>query len=460
MTKKILAFIAIFISLTLSCGKPATIPVDDPEEQQEEQKDPGKEGEEGKEDEGGEQGQEGQQGQGDEGGEEQGGDTPEPVVIPTDTIDVNIENVWAKEYMDYVYKHPYTTDDFTRTSITRYYTNAKSAGGRGDCPAGAVIEWGAADDEVSYFTVTISENADMSSPVQTVNLSSMTQKFTVTNMIPSRNYYCTVSAVLSDLSSSEVYKALIRPTGRRRMINVESIGNVRDLGGLCTEDGKHIKYGLIYRGSRMSAQGMEINSTDKAELLRIGIRADLDLRQNDKEKLGSDVYTYRRSPLGSDVDWKLFPAANESYFKKLFTNDEYIKALQWLIDELKAGKPVYFHCKTGADRTGTLAFLIESLLDITEVDKSIDFELTSFFYDFGDPKSFAYRSRNIESTIDIAGKDSYDWGGMYNVIKNGCTGSTYQQKVYNYFNKGIGKSGYKTTISSADLDWFISYMLE
>ena len=130
-----------------------------------------------------------------------------------------------------------------------------------------------------------------------------------------------------------------------------------------------------------------------------------------------------------------------------------------MIDELKAGKPVYFHCKTGADRTGTLAFLIESLLGVTETDKSIDFELTSFFYDFGDPKEYAFRSRSLSRTIVIAGKDKYDWEGMYNVIDQNYTGSTYRQKVYNYLNKGIGTSS-SATISSTDLDWFIGHMLE
>lgn len=383
--------------------------------------------------------------------------TPTPVVVKIDTIDFNIENAEAMKYMDYVYAHPYRTSDFSATYIEDYYKKPRSNGYRGDCPAGYEIKWDSVLGATSY-RITISENEDMSDPVRTATTTSRTLSYTVTNMIPGHSYHCTVRAQYTDEYGTDIRKAFIRAGGRRRMIKAESVGNVRDLGGLCTEDGKHTRYGLLYRGSRLNAQGITISNEDTKEFLNLGIRADLDLRQDESGKLG-DCYTTRKSPLGSDVDWQLFPKANDSYFAQLRKNDEYIKAFQWMIDELKAGKPVYFHCKTGADRTGTLAFLIESLLGVTETDKSIDFELTSFFYDFGDPKDYAFRSRSISRTIAITGKEKYDWEGMYNLIDDYYTGTTYQQKVYNYLNKGIGTSS-SARISTADLDWFIGHMLE
>ena len=44
--------------------------------------------------------------------------------------------------------------------------------------------------------------------------------------------------------------------------------------------------------------------------------------------------------------------------------------------------PAVFHCAAGADRTGTLAFLISGLLGVSRDDLTKDFELTSFS-DFG-----------------------------------------------------------------------------
>lgn len=378
---------------------------------------------------------------------------PKPVAI--DTVEFNVENSSARNYMDYVYAHPYTVSDFSVTYIENYYkVPAKHVGDR---PAEAIIHWTSVDGAKSY-SVTVSEKEDLSSPVRKESLSSSAFSYTFTNLIPGHSYHCSVASVDGNGESTEVARTFIKATGRRRMISAPSIGNVRDLGGLCTEDGKHTKYGLIFRGSRLNNNGMVLTQEDKEELLRVGIKADLDLRENTEEKLG-DVYRTRKSPISNDIDFKLFPTANKSYFKKLRENDEYIKAVQWIIDELRAGKPVYFHCKTGADRTGTLAFLIESLLGVTETDKSIDFELTSFFFDFGDPQIYAFRSRNIDKTIEIADKSSYDWGGMYDVIDSHYSGDTYSRKVYNYLNKGIGTSS-SATVSSDDLDWFINYMLE
>ena len=39
---------------------------------------------------------------------------------------------------------------------------------------------------------------------------------------------------------------------------------------------------------------------------------------------------------------------------------------------------MYFHCHGGSDRTGTLAFLLEGLLGVSESDLSKDFELTYY----------------------------------------------------------------------------------
>lgn len=380
---------------------------------------------------------------------------PQEQKITVDTVEFNVENATVQSYIDYVYGHPYTTSDFSVTYIEHYYkVPAKHIGDR---PAEVVINWTPADGAKSY-SVTLSEREDLSYPVRTESLPSSVFNYTVTNLIPGHSYHCSVTSINADGESTEVDRTYIVASGRRRMISVPSIGNVRDLGGLCTGNGKHTKYGLIFRGSRLNNNGMVLKQEDKEELLRIGIKADLDLREDSEEKLG-EVYRTRKSPISKDIDFKLFPTANKSYFKKLRENDEYIKAMQWIIDELRAGKPVYFHCKTGADRTGTLAFLIESLLGVTETDKSIDFELTSFFFDFGDPQTYAFRSRSIDKTIEIADKSSYDWGGMYDVIDRYYSGSTYAEKVYNYLNKGIGKSS-SATVSAEDLDWFINHMLE
>ena len=60
------------------------------------------------------------------------------------------------------------------------------------------------------------------------------------------------------------------------------------------------------------------------------------------------------------------------------TQKLYKYAIREIIGWLGQDKVVYFHCAGGADRTGTLAFLIEALLGVSESDLSKDYELTSF----------------------------------------------------------------------------------
>ena len=56
----------------------------------------------------------------------------------------------------------------------------------------------------------------------------------------------------------------------------------------------------------------------------------------------------------------------------------YFLAIRSIIGWLGEGRSVFFHCAGGADRTGSLAFLIEALLGVSESDLSKDYELTTF----------------------------------------------------------------------------------
>jgi len=57
------------------------------------------------------------------------------------------------------------------------------------------------------------------------------------------------------------------------------------------------------------------------------------------------------------------------------TQELYQQAIRAIIGYLSEGKAVCFHCAGGADRTGSLAFLIEALLGVSESDMSKDYEL-------------------------------------------------------------------------------------
>ena len=178
---------------------------------------------------------------------------------------------------------------------------------------------------------------------------------------------------------------------RSRFVHLSGIPNMRDLGGLSAADGKRIKRGLIYRSAGLNLNApyrMVTNENGKAEreyygrggerlgkgareyaVDTLGIRTDLDLRGEGECK------GMTGSPLGPKVKWvrtsfrgyaDLFSPEGKASFKEAFSV---------LLDESRY--PLVFHCIAGADRTGTLAYIVEALCGVSDADLMFDWELTA-----------------------------------------------------------------------------------
>ena len=151
-----------------------------------------------------------------------------------------------------------------------------------------------------------------------------------------------------------------------RWIYIDGTTNVRDLGGWKTIDGKRLRQGLLFRGSEMDIH-KEITEAGIAEMCGyLGVKTDLDVR-------GEVVGKRFDSPLGPDVNFCLIPiCAYDEYFQE---TGPYPAIFELLADE--KNYPIYFHCWGGADRTGSLACMIEALCGVSEADQDLDYELTS-----------------------------------------------------------------------------------
>ena len=184
-----------------------------------------------------------------------------------------------------------------------------------------------------------------------------------------------------------------------RMITIDGISNVRDVGGCVTRDGRTVKQGLFYRGSELNSH---VNITEEGlrtmrEVLKI--KSEIDVR-NAKEKV-MDVYkgNYINIPI----------PAYKNFLEKTECSRQII---DFMADE--ANYPIYFHCWGGADRTESFVFLLGLLLGMSYEQLIDDYECTSL-------SVFGPRSRNKEifkTFVDLIEE---------------MEGADLNEKGYNYF---------------------------
>jgi len=202
-----------------------------------------------------------------------------------------------------------------------------------------------------------------------------------------------------------------------RPVRIDGVSNVRDLGGKTT-DGRKISQGLIYRGSELNSN---LNITDegrKTMLETLKVKTVLDLRGGKEIVINAYGQNYKNIPSLAYKEWLGQPEVAKEIFEFMFDEDIY---------------PVYFHCAGGADRTGTLAFLLGAILGKSYEDLIDDYEFTTL-------SRFGARSRNDEEIFGIFYKtfDSFE-------------GDTIKEKAETYF-KSCG-------ISDSAIEKFRKFML-
>lgn len=331
---------------------------------------------------------------------------------------VNIENPAVQAYMaDSTY---YKNSDFRVSVISKYY-NKELYGPDLDRPQGKKVKWtpttGA--ENISEVRITVSESKDYSSPFIHNPSSKSADSYEIKNCIPGRVYYYKVEEFLKDGSVTEVANGVFRTVGQVRMIQVLNAHNVRDIGGWMTLYGVPVKYGRLYRSGSLDAI-KPAGRQDFAVNLNVG--AELDLRSESRLK---------KSKLGDDKD--LLVLAHSDYMSGVKRkNHLYVKDLAWIVERLREGKNVDWHCAIGCDRCGTLSFLIEGLLGLNEIDLGRDYELSTL-------SKFKRLRRSVKE--------------MINYIKTfGGEGDNLAQCFYNYW-LSIGAS-------REDMDYLLEVMLD
>lgn len=266
-------------------------------------------------------------------------------------------------------------------------------------------------EAANYYVVDFSDDKDLANANHYLtNITSVE----IDGVFPGKTYYWRVNAYFT----TKIVRSYIFTTNTLSMpttIYLKSVGNLRDLGGIVTDDNKRIKNGLVYRGA--NADG--VTAADKQYLVEeLGIKTELDLRNKNE---GS------RNVLG--VENCVSIDDNGGFYYNQYPNGvSYEAGQQVLVKELryfanKDNYPIYFHCAIGRDRTGSLALVLLSLLGVSKTNMCIDYELSMFaLASTGDVRGGLTTVQDLLNNLFV----------IYNYIYGGYSGASMKEKTENF----------------------------
>jgi len=306
--------------------------------------------------------------------------------------------------------------------LTRYYLSFADTNAQKDWLFDYPVSGGHEKQNISFSFKDISNNTSylvyFADNKDFTNAFIVRTKKTIINNVgifePGKTYYWKVVGE-DTLTSSSVDKFKVINVGVR-FISADTVYNMRDLGGWTTTNNKQIKYGMLYRGGQLrldqSGEASYMSSYSYKVFDYLGIKTEIELR-------GETTHAYNQF---NELEKLIY--VNGQGYESLFTmNDEikgyYREVFKALADE--SNYPFYFHCSWGADRTGSLAFLIEGVLGVPYEQLVEDYELTSLSYS-------GKRLREYH-------KFDYMYNTIYEVYGDG---TTFMKAMENYLINYIG----------------------
>ena len=261
----------------------------------------------------------------------------------------------------------------------------------------------------------------------------------VWNLEIARDYMWTVSDGASCVTG-RFHTADFAP----RNMHIPDVGNVRDLGGRIGMDGRRVRQGLVFRSAGLNRNANIYCTTEEvlklyedgelekqygevgaelkeqideekrenrfdplAHYLRkrllkercvganfitpesiryvtetLGWKSDLDLRRD------GECWGMTGSPCGPSVKWWHSPSLSYGRMSSPEAKEAFAYDFRVFLD--RQNYPIVFHCIGGADRTGSLGFILNALLGVSDEELDKDWEFTVFTIEW---QNFGHETR-------------------------------------------------------------------
>jgi len=176
-----------------------------------------------------------------------------------------------------------------------------------------------------------------------------------------------------------------------RQLKLQGSPNFRDLGGYQANDGRRLKWGRLYRSSKLST----LTDADMQYVRRLGLTLICDFRQVVEQELEPSRIHIENSPLLASLP--VTPGSSASFLENLHNGIIAVRDAAGFMEEinrdfvinqmpqyaemfqllLAGDQQLLIHCASGKDRTGVGAALILDVLGVSEETIVSDYLLTN-----------------------------------------------------------------------------------
>jgi protein-tyrosine phosphatase len=174
-----------------------------------------------------------------------------------------------------------------------------------------------------------------------------------------------------------------------REIKFESILNFRDLGGYHDNEGRTVAWRRLFRSGNLAEMTENDFSKFHGELgvgVVIDLRSDFEIKRQGLGKISSPSIMHRNVCFITDggkkeMNDRQFQGVThlgETYLNMVRTpgfGEKVVEALEVIANSNST--PLVFHCFAGKDRTGILASMILSSLNVSDADIAADYALSA-----------------------------------------------------------------------------------